>query len=243
MPSPVPPVEIVLVDTRHAGNIGAVCRLMKNFGLRRLTLVNPTPRAHLEAVRMAQGALDLLETCAVAGTLEEALAPLETAYAVTRHPRTIRKEILTPEAAAGRIATAQGRVGLVFGSEKWGLSTEQVRQCDASIAIPTCGENPSLNLAQAAAVVIYHAARAHASIEPPRKKARRRPAAGAAQRRALFHLMAEALEGAGYFVKQGNRRTLADVEDIFNRASLDTRDAALLAGMFRVLRRAVNKKK
>ncbi|MDH4182862.1 MAG: TrmJ/YjtD family RNA methyltransferase [Nitrospinota bacterium] len=233
-----PHLNIILCQARHAGNIGAVARLMKNLGFSRLTLVDPTSRGHLEAMRMASGAEEIIENSTIVDGLEEALEAAGRAYAVTRRPRSIRKKILTPESAARQIATlAEMEVALVFGSEKFGLSTEHVRMCDAVITIPTSDEAPAMNLAQAAAVTLYSVARSR--LSPP--VAAEEAPSTRADRRILFARMEEGLQAAGYFRTRGARQTMADIEDVMNRASLTRRDVDLFMGMFRRLLAAMEK--
>ncbi|MBF0170739.1 MAG: hypothetical protein HQK87_06595, partial [Nitrospinae bacterium] len=150
-----PQLAVILVDTRHAGNIGAVARFMKNMGLADLILVNPTARGHLEAIKMGVGAEEIVERATIVPTLEEGVARCAATYAVTRRPRRLRKRVLRPEEGAVEGAAVDGLVGLVFGSEKLGLTNEQVRVCDAIITIDVSPDHPSLNLAQAVAVVVY----------------------------------------------------------------------------------------
>jgi TrmH family RNA methyltransferase len=239
MTPPGPPgLRVILCQTRHAGNIGSVARIMGNLGQSGLTLVNPTFRGHLEAIRMASGGAQIIENSQEAGSLEEALEGSALSFAVTRRPRKITKTIFTPEEAAAIIAkSGGGETALVFGSEKLGLSTGQVRLCGAVIAIPTAPDAPSMNLAQAVAVILYLVTRewrpapSPSAGEPSTTK----------ERMALFGRMEEVLEKSGYFKTRGGAQTMADIEDIFNRASMTHRDVKLLFGMFRRIGAAVEK--
>ena len=230
--------RVILLQTRHAGNIGAVARIMDNFGLSRLTLVNPTGRGHLEAVRMASGSERIMESARFAGSLEEALEESSLSFAVTRRNRKIAKHVHTPEQAAEIIASHKGgEVALVFGSEKLGMSTEQVRQCSSVISIPSEAAAPSLNLAQAVAVVLYAVTR-H-GVPAPAPQAGDESTAG--QRRIMFSRLEEILEKSGYFRTAGRAQTMADIENIFGRRGLTGREVTLLLGMWRRIKAAVDK--
>ena len=234
-----PRLHVILVQTRHAGNIGATARLMKNLGLSRLSLVRPTARGHLEAIRMAVGASSIIEQAQIVDTLEQALGDAARSYAVSRRPRGINKRIVSPEEAARELVAApEMETAIVFGSEKLGLSTSQTRLCDALISIPTSPQAPSLNLAQAVAVTLYILTQA---LAPAREPGHAPPPSTSADRRILYERMNATLAAAGFFRTRGAQKTMADIEDLFNRASLTRGDTDLLLGMFRRLLSAVTK--
>jgi tRNA (cytidine32/uridine32-2'-O)-methyltransferase len=236
--SAAPPLEVILADTRHAGNIGAAARFMKNMGLARLTLVSPTPRNHLEAIKMGVGAEEIIERATIVETLEEAIAPCAVTFAVTRRPRRLRKDVYPPEEAARIGATVNGVVGLVFGSEKLGLSNEQVRLCDAIVTINVSPDHPSLNLAQAVAVVVYRFR--HEELDPARRSSRsQRVPASDHEKRLFFDRMVRAFTVAGFFGRPHDARTVAELHDLFGRARMDRKDVKLLLGMFKSVIRAV----
>ncbi|MDH5636885.1 MAG: hypothetical protein OEZ04_00170 [Nitrospinota bacterium] len=231
-----PRVNVILCQTRHAGNIGAVARLMKNLGFTRLTLVRPTARGHLEVVRMAVGAAEIIEQARITDSLEEALEGAGRAWAVTRRPRSISKTTMRPEDAAAHIAEGpEMETAIVFGSEKLGLSTSQVRLCDTIITIPTATAAPSLNLAQAAAIVLSHCASSVGGSPAPELA----EPSTLEERRILYKRIERTLAASGYFRTEGAQQTMADIEDLFSRASLNRRDCDLLLGMFRRIQAAV----
>lgn len=151
---------IVLVAPRQPGNIGAVCRAMANFGVTDLRLVTPCDRFHPEAVKFAVDAKALLGQATLHESLSDAVADLTMSVALTRRCGRLRGE-LHPVAAIQPLITTlpqQSRIGLVFGREDCGLSTEEVAQCSHAATIPTSGvlgSKGSLNLAQAVVVTLY----------------------------------------------------------------------------------------
>ncbi len=240
MPGTPSGVEIILTDTRHSGNIGAVARLLKNLGLtENLTLVNPTSRIHLEAVRMAAGAEDVIEKAKVGQDLEWGIADCTETFAVTRRPRRVRKDVFTPEEAAIRIAGLEGKIGFVFGSEKFGLSNEQVALCGSIIAIPVSPEWPSYNLSQSVAIVMYQIVRTTLARVKQGKKSRREPA-DIREKRILYDLMINTIGDAGFFVRGEQKATSSEIENIFERAQLDKKDVRILLGVFKRLNSAVH---
>lgn len=151
---------VVLVAPRQPGNIGAVCRAMANFGITDLRLVTPCDRFHPEAVKFAVDAKPLLGQATVYETLSDALADLTLSVALTRRCGRLRGDLYPVCQIQPLIATLpeQSRIGLVFGREDCGLSTEEVAQCSYAATIPTSGvlgSKGSLNLAQAVVVTLY----------------------------------------------------------------------------------------
>ena len=164
-------LRVVLVATRNALNIGAAARAMSNFGFFNLAVVNPYEPSFREA-RSAVGALGLLARAQEFKTVEEAVADCTLVVGTTavgrrevRHPvkrledggRVIRKRL------------ASSRVAILFGSEKFGLSNEDLSHCNWFLRIPTREEHRSMNLGQAVAVCLYELAR-NSKIATPLEK-------------------------------------------------------------------------
>ncbi len=236
-----PTFRVILTDTRHAGNIGATARFMKNMGLADLTLVNPTARGHLEAIKMGVGAEEIIERADIVDTLEEGIALCAATYAVTRRPRRLRKRVVRPEEGAVEAAALEGEVGLVFGSEKLGLTNEQVRLCDTIITIDVSPDHPSLNLAQAVAVVVYQFRR-EAQVRTRASRRSQRTPATDEEKRMTLDRMVHAFTVAGFFGRPHDARTIAELRDIVGRASLDKKDVKLLMGMFKSVIRSITGK-
>jgi len=150
-------VRIVLCQTSHPGNIGAAARAMKTMGLIQLYLVAPKKFPDKEAVAMACGAIDLLETAHVCATLEEALTGCAVVIGLTARKRQLSHEMLTARQAATQIAeiASTEQVALVLGTEMSGLSNAELDLCQLLAMIPTGAEFSSLNLAAAVQVMSY----------------------------------------------------------------------------------------
>ena len=152
-------LRFVLVETSHPGNIGAVARAIKTMGFGRLILVNPRfddALSHPEAIAFASGALDVLESAQIVGSVEQAVSGCNFVAAVSARLREFSPPILDPRTFASRIsAPEEGEVALVFGSERYGLPNQIVMNCQALINIPANPEYSSLNLAQAVQLLAY----------------------------------------------------------------------------------------
>src|SRR5271156_3237098 len=154
-------LRVVLVETRNPLNIGAVARAMSNFGAMNLRVVKPYEKAFREAVS-AVGAGKVLKGAEEFASLREAVADCSLVVGTTAvGNREVRQPLRGLEEAGGilREAMRGGKVALLFGSEKRGLSNEDLSYCHWLVHIPTRGEHASMNLGQAAAVCFYELAR------------------------------------------------------------------------------------
>lgn len=197
-PAPV----VVLNAPQLAENIGAVARVMANFGLHELRLVNPRDGWPQDrAWASASGADWPLNEARVFAGVEAAIADLQLVYATTARPRELQLPILTPRRAAAelRAATEGGlRTGLLFGGERAGLETADIALCQAVVTIPIDPKFRSLNLAQAVAINAYEWRTAALDAPPPAFRDGAPPAEAAALLGFYQHLERE-LETAGFF--------------------------------------------
>lgn len=151
---------VVLVRPRDPNNIGAAARAMANFGLSDLRVVDPFAVAWREAVS-AVGAEDIMQHAVQYQTLDEALADTSFSLAATAlRNRHLEQEIVTLPVLNTRLEKApQGKIALVFGNEKTGLSGDDIERCVAVLNIPTVSKQPSINLAQAVILTCYELSR------------------------------------------------------------------------------------
>jgi tRNA (cytidine32/uridine32-2'-O)-methyltransferase len=158
-------IRIVLVETSHPGNIGAVARAMKNMGLHELFLVRPKSFPHTEASARASGATDLLTSARVVDSVGEAIADCALVIGTTSRDREHNFRVWDVREAAERAQhiAHTGCVAFLFGNERAGLSNEELAQANALLRIPTSDEYPSLNLAMAVQIVSYEIWRARSA--------------------------------------------------------------------------------
>jgi tRNA/rRNA methyltransferase len=152
--------RVVLVRPHYAGNVGAVARVMANFGLEQLTLVEPfaDPRSE-EARRLSTHGEHLLESAMIAATLDEAVVDCRVVLATSANVEGIyrthnygRPEEILPSLLAG---LQDGPCALVFGPEPSGLSNAEIARCHGLIRILTDSQYSSLNLSHAVAICLY----------------------------------------------------------------------------------------
>ena len=149
--------RIILVNTSHPGNIGAVARAMKNMGLEQLCLVQPKTFPSAEATAHASGADDLLAQARIFSSLDDALADSTLVLGASARCRTLPVPMLDPR-ACGRLVVEHpdaGQVALLFGRESTGLTNTEIDRCHYLVQIPANPDYPSLNIAAAVQVIVY----------------------------------------------------------------------------------------
>jgi len=163
-------LELVLVRPKEDGNVGAVARLGKNFGVDRLSIVRPRAALGQEARRRAMAGLALLEGARVVESFDAAIADADLVVGTTdlstgRSTAYLRRSV-SPERLGEMIRPIVGRVALVFGPEDNGLGVDQLHRCDVLVHIPARREFPTLNLSHAVAIVLYAVLRANGPADP-----------------------------------------------------------------------------
>lgn len=228
---------VVVHQVRSPDNLGAIARLMANFGLPRLVLSEPVTYKFDEARKMGVRGGRLLDSMEIMPSLPQSLA--DAVYAVGTTSRELEgRTSLTPEAAVEKLAvqSARGEVALVLGGEKRGLSDEDLSHCQDYLIIPTEPEQPSMNLAQATAVLTYLCARADQKPRPP---VDRPPGARLRTVQVLEATMRELLLDADFLNAQAPEPILKELERSLLRAELSQREAELWVAAFKQLKRSV----
>ena len=138
-------------------NIGGMIRVMKNFGLTDLRLVNPDAFDAYRLEGIAHRSMDLIESCTMHDTLDEAVADATFIVGTTARPRTAGRSYVRPREVASMIAerVTEGPSAILFGREDRGLTNEALDRCHTVTIIPTSPEHSSINLAQAGLVLAY----------------------------------------------------------------------------------------
>ena len=224
-------VAVILVEPQSPGNVGMVCRAMKNMGITDLRLVNPCPLDHPEALKFAVSARDLLEQARLYNSLADALADTSVSVATTRRHGKYRNEIFSPAAVARKIASGDGGdcTAIVFGREDSGLTTEEVSLCTWHATIPTSPEYGSLNLAQSVLIFCYELFGAHAPNEEGLPAAR--DLAGSQELESLYEHMEKTMLRIGFLNPQNPAHLMRTLRRIYARAGLDSREVAVLRGL------------
>jgi TrmH family RNA methyltransferase len=228
----VSPLKVVLISPRNPLNIGAAARAMSNFGFSELRLVNPYNVAFREA-RSAVKAHAVLEQACEYSTVAEAVADCALVVGTTASgPRVLEHPLRRLEYGGKLIAKklAVSPVALLFGSEKFGLSNEDMSYCHWLMRIPAREEHGSMNLGQAVAVCLYEIIRSPAATKTaPDAK---RPAAAVHLER-ITELLETILDRSGYVHARVEGSTRMKIRRLVRRLQLNAHDAEVWLGMLR----------
>ncbi|MFZ5724196.1 MAG: RNA methyltransferase [Pseudomonadota bacterium] len=263
-------IRIVMVNTSHAGNIGAAARAMKTMGLSQLWLVDPVtfagvaaadtegPHSGSREVAMASGAVDLLAQARVVATLDEALAGCTLVLGASARVRTVPWPHLMVDRGAAtaleQLQTGAGDVAFVFGRENSGLTNEELARCHFHVEIPGNPVYPVLNVAAAIQVVAWELRRqwlagqeaapsaggAEMTVERVRWD---KPPATADELEKFFAHLEKTLLDLDFFVVDDPRQLLVRLRRLFLRARPDETEMKILRGILGAAQRAAGEAK
>jgi tRNA/rRNA methyltransferase len=235
----LPAPRVILNEPQLAENIGAVARVMANFGLTDLCLVRPRDGWPQDrAWASASGADWPLDNARVFDTLEAAIGDLRLVLATTARPREAMLPVITPREAAQRLAAAHAQgwpVGLLFGGERAGLETADIALCQAIVTIPVDPRFHSLNLAQAVAITAYEWRLTQSAGPPPKFTAAPEPAEQSVVQGFYDQLEGE-LDAAGFFHPPEKRASMVrNLRVAFGRSNLSEQEVRTLRGVVTAL--------
>jgi tRNA/rRNA methyltransferase len=232
-------LRVVLVETSRAGNVGSVARAMKTMGFSELVLVNPRVDGvlhHEEAVAFASGAQDVLASARIVATMAEALDGISYAAAVSARLREFSPPVHTPREIAQHVAAAPALYpALIFGNERFGLPNEIVERCNVLINIPANPDYSSLNLAQAAQVLLYECRMAALADTVPAASpvGFHGDAASQGQIEGMYAHLEQALVAIGFLDADNPRKLMPRLKRLFARTGLETEEVNILRGIAR----------
>ena len=230
--------RFILIQTSHAGNVGAAARAMKVMGFTDLVLVSPRWANVLrreETIQRASGALDVLNNARIVDTLDEALEGMSHLCATAMTPRDFGPPTFEPRAHFANLVAqqdnnAQQGVAFLFGSERFGMRNEDVYRCHACLSIPTDPKFGSLNLASAVQVLAYDWRQALGgfavqSVTPQASVADAQQVAG------MLGHWEQALTHIGFLDPESPKKLMPRLNQLFNRAHLSEEEIHILRGV------------
>ncbi len=237
--------RFILINTSHAGNVGAAARAMKVMGFDDLVLVAPRWPNVLrreETIQRASGAIDVLTNARIVATLDEALDGMTHLCATAMTPRDFGPPTVAPRphfAALAAQASASGGAGqgvaFLFGSERFGMQNEDVYRCHAALSIPTNPAFGSLNLGAAIQVIAYEWRMALGSY--PVQAATAEPQlADARQVSGLLAHWEQSLVEIGFLDPAAPKKLMPRLNQLFNRAQLAQEEIHILRGIAKAMR-------
>lgn len=250
-------IQIVLVNTSHPGNIGAVARAMKNMCLERLCLVQPRYFPHAEATARAAGADGVLAAVQVCATLEEAIRDCCLVVGTSARRRTIAWPEFNAHDCAHLIGveSERHRVALVFGREHSGLTNEELDCCHSLVHIPCNARFSSLNIAAAVQVIAYELMKTAQDMVPGGTEldAHRHPdspvdtgspvrLASAGEMAGFYIHLQQTLITCGFLDPENPRQGMRRLRRLCNRARPDTMEINILRGILTAIQHPNGKK-
>ncbi|MBR7798444.1 RNA methyltransferase [Undibacterium fentianense] len=231
-------LRIILVETSHSGNIGAVARAMKTMGFSDLYLVNPRFDDALtqpDAIAFASGAQDILCNAKVVSHIDEALAGCQFVASVSARLREFSPPILTPrEFGEKAIDELSGAVALIFGSERYGLPNDIVLKSHALINVPANPDYSSLNLAQAVQVLTYECRMGALSRQPQAQKSEvgfQGELASVEQIDGMYEHLEQALVKVEFLNLHAPKKLMPRLKRLFSRAQLEVEEVNIIRGI------------
>ena len=222
-------ISIVLVRPKFPENVGSIARAMKNMGLHRLTIVNGCSPLHMNAYKLASGAEEILERAEEYFTLKEAISEIGCVVGMTSRKGQERSPLLTPKALVKKLLpiSRNNPIGLVFGSEREGLTNGELSLCNLFVKIPSSESFPSLNLAQAVMILCYELFQFNGTVPDQLPLL-----ASSGDLERMFEHKGKTLMGIGFLDPKHPKTIMRVLRRIFGRSHLDEREVRILQGIW-----------
>ncbi|MEE9150472.1 MAG: RNA methyltransferase [Thermoplasmata archaeon] len=232
----MPEYKVILDEPKFQGNIGAMARTMKNFGLKDLILVNPCEIGN-ECYCRSMHAKEIVEDAKLHENLDSAIKDLDfivgTSGFETKSDKKHLRKNLSPKEFAVKMRDIKGRVGIIFGRENYGLYNTELEKCDAVITIPASQEYPILNISHSASIIFYEIF----SVQGKKKEIRE---ASRFERDKVLEHFKELLDAINY-PEHKKKKTTVMFQRILGRAVLSKWEFHTLMGVFSKTLKAVQK--
>jgi len=231
----------VLCRASESGNVGAVCRVMKNMGLSGLRLTAPQSLNSEQIFARAVHAGDIWEKAQIYDNLAEAAADCAIVVGTTRRRGRNRKSVsMTPRTLAEWLAARPGPAAIVFGSERTGLEDSELELCNTASHIPVSDDQPSLNLSHAVQIYAYELFLALEQQNPV--KGEWQPL-NQGEVSTLAGSITDTLAGLGFYRHPNREEQTRFLRDVISRAGLTEREGGYLKDIFvKAARLACNRK-
>ena len=237
--------RFILIETSHAGNVGAAARAMKVMGFDELVLVRPRWPNVLrkeETLQRASGANDVLARARVVDTLDEALEGVTHLCATAMTPRDFGPPTRSPREHFTDLAKGEHSVAFLFGSERYGMKNEDVYRCHVALSIPTAPDFGSLNLGAAIQVIAYEWRQALGGF-PVQNATAPAEKADAQQVAGMLAHWERALTEIGFLDPEAPKKLMPRLNQMFNRADLQQEEIHILRGVAKAMGEAARGKR
>ncbi len=236
-------IRFVLINTSHAGNVGAAARAMKVMGLEQLHLIGPTDYPSAEATARASGADDVLFNAAVHEKLDDAIKPCTLVFGTSARNRGMDIPVIDLAEAVEIMldAAVKQKVALLFGKERYGMTNEEMQRCHYLVRFPANPVYSSLNLAAAVQVAAYEIRKQCLNMSEAKTEINKTdevPFADAKKMAGFYEHLFTVMQDVDFIQKQ-NRVSLEEkLRMMFNRLRIEKHEMDILRGFLS----AINKK-
>jgi len=217
--------HVIFVEPESSGNIGSLTRVMKNFNLKNLILINPKCEVESqESRKMSMHAWDIIKNARVVKDFKTAVKGIDFVIgtsAKTKKEYDAIKTAYSPREILPKLKEVKGEIAIVLGRESRGLTDEELKQCDVNLFIPTNPEYPTMNITHAAAVLFYELFSAKES------KTRK---ANLKQKQALIKTAEQLIEKTDFKNKKEAKQVM---KNVINRALVSGKEAQTLIGVLK----------
>lgn len=234
-------INIVMVETSLAANIGSAARAMKTMGLRNLILVNPREALNRDAYARSSGAVDILESVKVVDTLEQAIEDSVFVLGASARNRHFPWPLVNPREAGEEVLARAptGKISILFGRESSGLTNEELSLCHRHVHIPANPEYSSLNVAAAVQVLCYECRMTALGTEANNNWSEQREAepANQEQTNGMFQHLEQALVDIEYLDPNNPKMLMPRLRRLLLRADLDQTEVNILRGILKQMQK------
>jgi len=227
------------MEPKYEGNIGSVARVMKNFGFNELILVNPH-KLGKEARAMAMHGRDILENAKKFDNFNAVREEFDFLIATTAIIATDRNPLRTPMPLHDLKSALEvdGKIGLVFGREDYGLYNEEIEACDLLVSIPASEEYPTLNLSHSVAILLYEISKQR--FEKRKRRLKKFRKADSVEKKVLLEKF-DSFADSVHDRKQDAKLAKKTFRQLIGRAFISGRESFTLIGLFRKARNRIKK--
>jgi tRNA (cytidine32/uridine32-2'-O)-methyltransferase len=237
-------IRVVLIRTTESGNIGSAARAMKTMGLSRLVLVDPQEFPSAKATARASGADDLLANAQVVDNLQQALQGCDLVLGTSARLRDLPWPLLNPREAADKALQCidqEGDIAIVFGSERSGMSNEELDHCQFQIHIPANDQYSSLNLAASVQVIAYELRMAQLLTESQDVVQQEETLANRDEMERFYEHMFQVMQAVDYYRPEQPKLLRRRVKRLFNRPMMSHPEVQIMRGFLSMIERKLSR--
>ena len=231
-------IRIVLIETSHSGNIGSTARAMKTMGLTDLVLVAPKQGVDDHAIALAAGAEDVVKSAVIVNTFSEAVADCSLVIGTSARLRHLQNSLIEPRECGEKAIhhAINGKVAIVFGRERVGLTNEELLKCHYHVTIPANPDYASLNLAMAVQLISYEIRMAYLATTTEAKATSVNADIYPSMQELeyFYHHTGQLYQSLGFIQNQG---VMQKLRRLYGRAELEKTELNILLGMLSAVRK------